>query len=62
MVQKTQRKRGRPGQYYWNGLAGTTFWVDPAEKLFAILLIQAPGQRRHYGTLFRDMVYAAISD
>jgi CubicO group peptidase (beta-lactamase class C family) len=53
---------GSIGQYYWNGLAGTTFWVDPAEKLFAILLIQAPGQRRYYGTLFRDMVYAAISD
>jgi CubicO group peptidase (beta-lactamase class C family) len=56
------RVPGSIGQYYWNGLAGTTFWVDPAEKLFAILLIQAPGQRRYYGTLFRDMVYAAISD
>jgi len=53
---------GSIGQYYWGGLAGTSFWVDPAEKMFAILLIQAPGQREHYKTLFRDMVYAAISD
>jgi hypothetical protein len=44
------------------GLAGTSFWVDPAEKMFALLLTQAPGQREHYKTLFRDMVYAAISD
>jgi CubicO group peptidase (beta-lactamase class C family) len=53
---------GSVGQYFWGGLAGTTFWVDPAEQLFAILLIQAPGQRDYYRTLFRDMVYAAIVD
>jgi CubicO group peptidase (beta-lactamase class C family) len=53
---------GSVGQYFWGGLAGTTFWVDPAEQLFAILLIQAPGQRDYYRNLFRDMVYAAIAD
>ncbi|HEX4241221.1 MAG TPA: serine hydrolase domain-containing protein [Steroidobacteraceae bacterium] len=53
---------GSVGQYFWGGLAGTTFWVDPAEELFAILMIQAPGQRDYYRTLFRDMVYAAIDD
>jgi CubicO group peptidase (beta-lactamase class C family) len=53
---------GSIGQYYWGGLAGTTFWVDPAESLFAILLIQAPGQREYFRLMFRDMVYAAIDD
>jgi len=53
---------GSIGQYFWGGLAGTTFWVDPAEQLFAILLIQAPGQRDYYRTLFRDLVYAAFAD
>ena len=53
---------GSVGQYFWGGLAGTTFWVDPAEELFAILLIQAPGQRDYYRTLFRDLVYAAFDD
>jgi CubicO group peptidase (beta-lactamase class C family) len=53
---------GSIGQYFWGGLAGTTFWVDPAERLFAILLIQAPGQREYYRMLFRDMVYAAFAD
>ena len=53
---------GSIGQYFWGGLAGTTFWVDPAENLFAILLIQAPGQREYYRMLFRDMVYSAFAD
>jgi CubicO group peptidase (beta-lactamase class C family) len=53
---------GSVGQYYWGGLAGTTFWVDPAEAMFALLLIQGPGQREYYRVLFRDMVYAAFAD
>jgi len=53
---------GSVGQYSWGGLAGTTFWVDPAEQLFALLLIQAPGQREYYATLFRSLVYAAFDD
>ncbi|HWG71881.1 MAG TPA: serine hydrolase domain-containing protein [Steroidobacteraceae bacterium] len=53
---------GSVGMYFWGGLAGTTFWVDPAEQLFAMLLIQAPGQRDYYRTLFRDLVYSAFDD
>lgn len=53
---------GSVGQYYWGGLAGTTFWVDPAENMFALMLIQGPGQREYYRVLFRDMVYAAFAD
>jgi CubicO group peptidase (beta-lactamase class C family) len=53
---------GSVGQYFWGGLAGTTFWVDPAERLFAMLLVQAPGQRDYYRTLYRDLVYSAFDD
>jgi CubicO group peptidase (beta-lactamase class C family) len=53
---------GSVADYFWGGLAGTTFWVDPAEQLLALLLIQAPGQRDHFRTLFRDLVYAAFDD
>jgi CubicO group peptidase (beta-lactamase class C family) len=53
---------GSVGDYFWGGLAGTTFWVDPREELFAVLLIQAPGRRAYYATLFRDLGYAAIAD
>jgi CubicO group peptidase (beta-lactamase class C family) len=53
---------GSVGSYFWHGIAGTTFWVDPAERLYALLMIQAPMQREHYRMLFRDMVYAAIAN
>ena len=53
---------GSIGNYYWGGAAGTTFWVDPVERLYAVLMIQAPVQREHYRLLFRDMVYAAVTD
>ena len=53
---------GSAGMYYWGGIAGTTFFVDPAEELFAILMIQAPNQREYYRPLFRDLVYAMLVD
>ncbi len=53
---------GTVGNYYWGGAAGTTFWVDPGERLYGVLMVQAPVQREHYRLLFRDLVYAAIAD
>ena len=53
---------GSVGTYFWGGLAGTTFFVDPALNLFGILMLQAPNQREYYRMLFRDMVYASMLD
>lgn len=53
---------GSVGNYYWSGIAGTSFWIDPQERLFAVLMIQAPMQREYYRVLFRDLVYAAVTD
>lgn len=53
---------GSVGQYFWNGSAGTQFWVDPAEHLWALLMVQAPGQRDHLRVLIRTLVYAALAD
>jgi CubicO group peptidase (beta-lactamase class C family) len=53
---------GSAGQYYWGGIAGTVFWVDPREELVAVLLTQAPGQREYYRSLFRNMVYTSLAD
>ena len=51
---------GSVGLYYWGGIAGTTFFVDPALDMHAMLMIQAPNQRDYYRPLFRDLVYAAL--
>ncbi|MDO8770137.1 MAG: serine hydrolase domain-containing protein [Burkholderiaceae bacterium] len=51
---------GSAGLYFWGGIAGTTFFVDPVLDMFAILMIQAPNQRDYYRPLFRSLVYAAL--
>jgi len=51
---------GSEGLFYWGGIAGTTFWIDPQEELFAMMMIQGPGQRDYYRMLFRTLVYAAV--
>jgi CubicO group peptidase (beta-lactamase class C family) len=53
---------GSAGDFYWEGIAGTTFWIDPAEELYALLMIQAPGRREYYRRTFRSLVYAALTD
>jgi CubicO group peptidase (beta-lactamase class C family) len=51
---------GSVGQYFWSGIGGTSFFVDPAEDLFAMLLTQAPNQRIFFRNLFRHLVYASL--
>lgn len=53
---------GSVGMYYWGGIAGTTFFVDPARDLTAVMMIQAPNQRDYFRPLFRNLVYAAVTD
>jgi CubicO group peptidase (beta-lactamase class C family) len=53
---------GSAGLYFWGGMAGTTFFIDPKEDLYAVLMVQAPGQRDEVRSLFRNLVYAAIGD
>ena len=51
---------GSVGDFCWSGISGTYFWVDPAERLTAILMLQAPEIRVHYRALLRDLVYGAL--
>lgn len=51
---------GSAGDYYWEGLGGTSFWVDPREELYGLVMIQAPNRREHYRRTLRQLVYGAI--
>jgi CubicO group peptidase (beta-lactamase class C family) len=51
---------GSVGQFFWSGMGGTFFWIDPKEDLFAVFKSQGPGQRVYTRTLVRNMVYAAL--
>jgi CubicO group peptidase (beta-lactamase class C family) len=52
------------GSYYWGGAAGTWFWIDPANDLFFIGMIQRMGGARPDGMNFRSdsvkLVYDAL--
>ena len=52
---------GSAGDYNWGGLGGTYFWVDPKEKLIAIWMMQAPGQRVYYRGIYRNGIYGAMT-
>jgi CubicO group peptidase (beta-lactamase class C family) len=51
---------GSVGQFFWSGIGGTLFWIDPREELFAVFMSQGPGQRVYTRTLVRNLVYAAL--
>ena len=54
---------GTVGEYGWSGAAGSTFWVDPKNELFAIYMIQAnDADTRDLRMQFRTMVQAALLD
>jgi CubicO group peptidase (beta-lactamase class C family) len=53
---------GSVGTYYWTGAWGTTFWIDPVEKLIAIEMIQVPlAEGGAYRRAFRELTYAALT-
>ncbi len=53
---------GTVGDFWWRGLAGTYFWVDPQKDLFAIFMIQDPANRVHYTGTTRNWVYSTLKD
>jgi len=52
---------GSRGDCFWSGAYGTTFWVDPHEKLFAVMMVQMPfAQSGYYRRALRELVYGAL--
>ncbi len=51
---------GSVGDWYWGGAGGTYMWVDPAQDMVVVYMMQSPKQRLHYRSVIRDMVNAAI--
>jgi CubicO group peptidase (beta-lactamase class C family) len=59
-------RNGEPGSvdsFGWGGAYHTTYWVDPAEKLVAVLMTQLlPAGNSDLHAKFRAMVYQSIVD
>jgi len=49
------------GSYSWGGFFATTFWVDPAEELIAILMLQMyPFEDWDIQEVFEDTIYEIV--
>ena len=53
---------GSKGLYYWNGIYGTHFWIDPKEQLISVFMMQALPLNFPYTYRMRHFVYQAIVD
>ena len=53
---------GTIGDFFWGGVLGPYFWVDPAEKLIVIFMLQELNMQRRtrYRSLLRALVYQAL--
>lgn len=51
---------GSKGDAMWAGAWGTSFWIDPKEKLVAVIMAQGPSNRIHTRLLYKNLVYGAL--
>jgi CubicO group peptidase (beta-lactamase class C family) len=50
------------GEYRWDGVAGTFFFVDPQDDMFTIVMMQTPSQRGRIQTEMKKLIYQALKD
>ncbi|MBY0373576.1 MAG: beta-lactamase family protein [Bryobacteraceae bacterium] len=52
---------GSVGDFSWSGITGTFFWVDPKEKLTAVMMLQGPAAQNNANyRRARTLVYQAL--
>lgn len=51
---------GSKGDAMWAGAGGTSFTVDPKEKIVGVFLSAGPNTRQHTRFLFKNMLYGAL--
>ncbi len=49
------------GEYRWDGAAGTSFFVDPRDDMFAICMVQAPSQGGRIQFELKTLIYEAFN-
>ena len=51
---------GSTGDAMWAGAGGTSFTIDPKEKIVGVLMTASPSNRVHTRMLFKNMLYGAL--
>jgi len=49
-----------PGEYRWDGVGGTFFFIDPGDDMFAIVMMQSPSQRGRIQSDVKKLIYEAL--
>jgi CubicO group peptidase (beta-lactamase class C family) len=47
------------GEYRWDGIAGTFFFIDPKDDMFVIFMVQTPSQRGRIQLALKTLIYEA---
>jgi CubicO group peptidase (beta-lactamase class C family) len=48
------------GEYRWDGAAGTSFFLDPRDDMFTIIMVQAPSQGGEIQLGLKPLIYQAL--
>ncbi|HET7885589.1 MAG TPA: serine hydrolase domain-containing protein [Bradyrhizobium sp.] len=48
------------GEYRWDGVGGTFFFVDPQDDLFVVCMMQSPSQRQRIQVELKALIYQAL--
>jgi len=50
------------GEYRWDGIAGTFFFIDPKDDMFALFMVQTPSQRGRIQLALKTLIYQALKN
>jgi CubicO group peptidase (beta-lactamase class C family) len=50
------------GEYRWDGIAGTFFFIDPKDDMFVIFMVQTPSQRGRIQLALKTLIYEALKN
>jgi CubicO group peptidase (beta-lactamase class C family) len=48
------------GEYRWDGIGGTFFFIDPNDDMFVVFMVQTPSQRGRIQLALKTLIYEAL--
>ncbi len=48
------------GEYRWDGVGGTFFFIDPADDMFVVFMVQTPSERGRIELELKTLIYRAM--
>jgi CubicO group peptidase (beta-lactamase class C family) len=49
------------GEYRWDGVGGTFFFIDPKDDMFTVVMMESPSQRGRIQTEIKTLIYEALA-